>query len=172
MILSLLLSVSAMALELPDMSAYELLEGEYSQTRVIKEVDAKLKSSGRFEVGPKVGITWAQAKPFENSMTIRDRKIISNSGTARAADPISLEISSTILSVFKNDLDALSKNFVVEKSGKTGDWKLSLVPKAKQLKAMIKSITVQGKKFVNAVSIDEASGGSIQIQFSKVKAAK
>ena len=175
MILCLFFTLSLHAFELPDMSKYTQLEGDYDQTRVIKEVNVSLKSSGKFKIGPQIGITWAQAKPFPNTVTIKDSEIVTSDGgesRSAAADPISLEISKTILQVFKNDLTGLSKNFSVKKEGTKASWKLVLQPKSRQLKKMIGSISVIGKGFVDSVSINESSGGSIQIRFSNLKASQ
>jgi hypothetical protein len=67
------------------------------------------------------------------------------------------------------DTKVIQKNFNYEGTFKTSGWAMTLEPKDELLRKVIANVKIEGGEFVEKVNVNEKSGNSTAIVFSKVK---
>ena len=181
--LSNLFSVNIFAHSLEEVieefSKNEITCGNFTQIKTIKTSKGSrdIKSDGTFVLSPD-GIMWKTIKPIASKMIITETKIIQidskyNKNVIDGTDNSTFaNISSTISTVFKNDLGLLKEKFIVSFSELDNNtWKLKLIPKDSSIAAVINTFELQGSFQNNKISLDlleiiENNGGKIQYLFT------
>lgn len=160
-----------LAFALSQMTAHELIMGDFKQTKTIKKLNRDFISTGRFAILKDGGVLWRTQKPFasdlfvaENSLTQFDAKGNAKQ-IAASENPIFAEFSKTIQSVFSGDLSAMMVNFTVyfEASDKI---RVGLVPKEAAVQKVIANIVLEGSTNLDRVIITDGEGNPVVYEFS------
>lgn len=154
--------------------------GDFVQTKTIKSTKRALKSSGNF-IFSLDGIMWKTVKPFPSTLAVGRTSVIQTAADGKktvidASDnQIFASISSTLVAVFSNDVNELSKSFETKFTDKgNNSWELVLTPKDSTVASVLKNLTLSGTSSNGSSSIDsilmtESSENTINYEFSNQK---
>lgn len=160
---------------MPDaIGVQQTLHGHFVETRRLAGFERPLRSEGNFVLAPGKGLIWRSETPFKNVI------VITNDGILQLIDgKESMRLSSSRLpglnhlyevlgAAVSGDTEPLEKAFAVKKTSDGVRWRLELAPLHPDSPAMaqMKSIVVQGHRYVEEVDIDKGGGDSDQLVFS------
>lgn len=154
----------------------KITKGNFSQEKTINKTKRTFKSNGKFIICDQ-GIIWTTEKPFFSNLILSSDSMIqiSSDGTKKIIDAKNNEvfknISSTLLSVFSNDILNLSNNFNISfNSDKNNFWNIELRPKDKTIASFMSSIIICGKinlkiPEILEIKLNEADGSNVVYKF-------
>jgi hypothetical protein len=164
-----------LAQKAPDViTSSQTLRGHFVETRTLAGFARPLRSEGSFVLAPGKGLIWRSETPFKNAT------IISNDGILQLVDgQEAMRLSSARLpglshlyevlgAAVSGDTKPLEKAFVVKSSADGGRWRLALTPLHPDNPAMaqMKSLIVEGRRYVEEIDIDKGNGDTDQLVFS------
>jgi outer membrane lipoprotein carrier protein LolA len=153
---------------------HQTLRGHFVETRKLAGFARPLRSEGSFVLAPGKGLIWRSEKPFKNAT------IISNDGILQLVDgQEAMRLSSARLpglshlyevlgAAVSGDTKPLQKAFTVKMSSDGDRWRLVLMPLHPDNPAMaqLKSLTVEGRRYVEEIDVDKGDGDLDQLAFS------
>jgi len=151
-----------------------VLRGDFEQTKTIPGFRNALVSHGEFMVARGQGVWWHTQQPFESTLVVTRTRLFTRApdgSTANVADaqaePGLRQVNELVFSLLSADIDALADRFTItaQAAGAAG-WTLTLVPRDAAVAGFLKSATLAGDRFVQAVRIDEARGDTTLIRFA------
>jgi hypothetical protein len=151
------------------------VHGQFKQVRNLKDLKLNLESEGHFNFKLPLDLSWNQMKPFVMDLIMTPDKIVQKNADGseqvmtKAQQPVVFVFSSSFMGIFAGDTKAIQKNFNYEGTFKASGWTMTLEPKDDLLKKVIANVKIQGNEFVEKVNVNEKSGNSTAIVFSKVK---
>ena len=155
------------------------LRGEFEQQRTLRGARRALVSRGEFLILRDRGVLWRTREPAASSLVITPTTLRAVGADGRvqqqlaaASVPGLREFTQLMLALLAGDLRALSTQFRIdgELDGEQG-WALLLEPLAPAVAAQMARVRVDGDRFVQQVTIDEAGGDRVQIRFSAQRPA-
>ena len=159
----------------PDViGARQTLRGHFVETRKLAGFARPLRSEGSFVLAPGKGLIWRAEKPFKNAT------IISNDGILQLVDgqeamrltaarlPGLSHLYEVLGAAVSGDTKPLQKAFAVKMSANGDGWRLELTPLHPDNPAMaqLKTLTVQGHRYVEEIDLDKGNGDLDQLVFS------
>jgi hypothetical protein len=158
------------------LSPFEILRGNFEQTKTIKFITRPLKSSGIFVLLKGKGVLWETLKPQGIAGTlrvtqdgieqIRDGKVRFQMKTEQ--EPSLKLINQVLFAVFSADLSGLKEHFEMKGSIDAGHWEVVLSPKEAWMAKVAKEINLQGGKNLESLQISEGNGDQTSIRFSGI----
>jgi hypothetical protein len=152
----------------------EVLRGRFRQERTIKGFDRPLVSTGDFVLAPGHGLIWRTETPFAIITVITPSGLVQQVGgvetnrlsTARL--PFLANLYDMLGGALSGDWHALRTQFDVTQHGDAARWDLVLVPRSGPDPATMpfRSITLQGGRFLDQVSIVRPGDDSDQLRFT------
>jgi Outer membrane lipoprotein carrier protein LolA len=155
------------------------LRGEFEQQRTLRGAKRALVSRGEFLILRDRGVLWRTREPVASSLVITTsavRAIGADGHVQQQLDaarvPGLKEFTQLMLALLAGDLGALATQFRLdgELHGEQG-WVLVLEPLVPAVAAQMARVRVEGERFVQRVTIDEAGGDRVQIRFSAQRPA-
>lgn len=164
------------------LSRNKVTSGDFTQTKVVNTSKGvrEIKSFGNFVLSTN-GIMWNTTRPFPTRLIVTDKKIIqidskNNQSTIDGSDNVTFKsISSTIASIFSNDLNIIKEKFICSFSEKDNNiWVLELIPKDNTIKTVINSLILEGtfiekKCTLTSLVMIEKNENQIKYTFSNQK---
>ncbi|EKO3905020.1 outer membrane lipoprotein carrier protein LolA [Vibrio fluvialis] len=151
---------------------FEIVRGDFTQSRKIEMFAEPLSSQGTFLLDKSHGLLWQQNTPFPVNLVLTQDKLRQTFAdqapqtiTAKE-NPMAFYFSHIFLSVFHGDTEQLQSEFDLDFSVQDEQWTLVLTPKGAPLNAVFKHITLQGQDDINALSLQEMRGDNTEIRFS------
>ncbi|MBY7866902.1 outer membrane lipoprotein carrier protein LolA [Vibrio fluvialis] len=151
---------------------FEIVRGDFTQSRKIEMFAEPLSSQGTFLLDKAHGLLWQQSTPFPVNLVLTQDKLrqmfagqAPQTITAKE-NPMAFYFSHIFLSVFHGDTEQLQSEFDLDFSVQDEQWTLVLTPKGAPLNAVFKHITLQGQDDINALSLQEVRGDNTEIRFS------
>ncbi|ELV8553044.1 outer membrane lipoprotein carrier protein LolA [Vibrio fluvialis] len=151
---------------------FEIVRGDFTQSRKIEMFAEPLSSQGTFLLDKAHGLLWQQSTPFPVNLVLTQDKLrqtfvgqAPQTITAKE-NPMAFYFSHIFLSVFHGDTAQLQSEFDLDFSVQDEQWTLVLTPKGAPLNAVFKHITLQGQDDINALSLQEVRGDNTEIRFS------
>lgn len=152
----------------------QTLRGHFVETRKLAGFARPLRSEGSFTLAPDKGLIWRSEVPFKNVT------IISGNGILQLVDgQEAMRLSSARLpglshlyealgAAVSGDTKPLEKAFVVKQTSDGDRWRIALTPLHPDNPAMaqLKSLTVQGRRYVEEIDVDKGGGDLDQLVFS------
>ena len=157
------------------LSPFEILRGEFQQSKSIRIIRKPLKSRGDFVLVKGQGVLWHTIRPMESTLKVTPAEIsqIKDGKVAfrmKADEQPALKLIGKVLfAVFSADVQELKQHFEIKGSMKEGHWQAVLVPKEAWVAKVAKEISLQGGKTLESIQISEANGDRSSIQFSEVQ---
>ncbi|WP_332839866.1 outer membrane lipoprotein carrier protein LolA [Photobacterium phosphoreum] len=184
-------SLSAQAMTLNELqqtlSTTKIVRGDFSQSRTMAMFNQPLVSNGTFIIAENSGLWWHQTAPMAVSLVLTQDKLSQQFDNqpaqiiTAAQNPMVFYFSHIFLALFNGDTAALNQQFSLKlttlppETGTTDththtatkkQWQLVLTPKQAPLNKVFTTITLQGGKFINQLTLAEIRGDKTVITFS------
>jgi hypothetical protein len=151
----------------------EAIHGRFVQERHLAGLASPLRSEGSFLLAAGKGLIWRGEKPFATTVVITPAGILQMVNGAEvqrlAASrlPFLARFYDMLSGALSGDWSTLAHDFTVTRSAEGDNWKMLLTPVRADdpTAAQLRSITVTGAKFVDAVEIRRANGDWEQLTF-------
>ncbi|TQM12171.1 outer membrane lipoprotein-sorting protein [Pseudoxanthomonas sp. 3HH-4] len=151
-----------------------LLRGEFTQEKQVAGFRNPLRSSGRFLLARDKGVVWTTTAPFPSEIVITRDRILSRQrdGSRRVEvdarqQPGLRSVNAMMFALMSGDMKALTSTFEVKAEPAAGKgWRMTLVPRSRQLAQAFTSVRLSGDRYVREVELREANGDVTQLRFS------
>jgi hypothetical protein len=151
----------------------EILRGRFIQDRQLAGFAKPLRSEGTFVLIPGRGLIWRAQAPFQNTTVITPEGILqlANGQEAMRLSAARLpglgQLYDVLGGAVSGDIAPLSRIFAVKRGADANGWQLVLTPLHPDNSGMsqIKSLTVGGRRFVDAVVVDKDGGDVDRMSF-------
>lgn len=151
-----------------------VLRTDFEQVRKIDALTRPLISKGSMILSKNDGLLWSMKTPFATDLLINKEKMVQLSddgekSIVKAEDqPVLYNLSEIFLALFSGDLEAILKNFELEKVTKSDEkWQVVFNPRGLILGKVMKRVELSGGKLLENVQIFESNGDSTSITFFK-----
>ena len=151
-----------------------VVRGNFTQTREIELLSRPLESSGNFILSD-LSLYWQQTQPFTSVLIADGERLVQRledgpATSVEAADnPMVLPFSRIFLSIFEGSEEELRSNFEVSFASDGNDWLMSLKPVTYPLSEAIETINLQGREYIDGITIINRSSDEMTIRFSDVQ---
>lgn len=164
--LSLLLLCGAAPPEPGALKPGQAIHGRFVQERHLAGLASPLRSEGSFLLAAGKGLIWRGEKPFATTVVITPAGILQTVNGAEVQRlpasrlPFLARFYDMLSGALSGDWSTLAHDFTVTRSSEGEQWTMALTPARTDdpAAAQLKSITVTGAKFVDAVEIRRANG--------------
>ncbi|MCX7564284.1 outer membrane lipoprotein carrier protein LolA [Xanthomonadaceae bacterium XH05] len=151
-----------------------VLRGTFMQEKAVEGFRNPLRSTGRFIVAADRGVLWETVSPFPSQIVVSQDRIASRQadGSLRVEAEASRQpglaaINTTFFALISGDFDALEARFEGKVTVRPdGRWQLALTPKPGPLVRALSALHVEGARFVEQVTLDDAQGDHTHIEFA------
>jgi len=180
--LSLLAGLSALATETDALARIAaqveqspVVRAEFVQSRQIAAMKRPLVTSGHLLFSQQYGVLWQIEKPYRIGYVLAEDRVveIASDGSRRERGPREVPGLAQVGRVFRamlgTDTSALQEHFDVTAKVDAQKWELILKPRQAQLAQFLSGMQLTGARFVESVSIHEASGDSTLIQLRNTR---
>ncbi|WP_040242751.1 LolA family protein [Chromohalobacter japonicus] len=142
------------------------LEGHFTQTRWLADVDTELESEGRFAYVRDEKVVWQLETPVEDTLVLTpaDADDATQSKSARQAGRE--QIAALLLRLLGGDWSALDSRFTQTLEGNADDWRVKLTPRDSALAERIGEIRLTGGRYVEHLEMHTADGDRLSVDFS------
>jgi hypothetical protein len=151
----------------------EAINGRFVQERHLAGLASPLRSEGSFLLAAGKGLIWRGEKPFATTVVITPAGILQIVNGAEVQRlpasrlPFLARFYDMLSGALSGDWSAMAHDFTVTRQGEGDAWKIVLTPLRADdpAAAQLRSITVTGAKFVDAVEIRRTNGDWEQLTF-------
>lgn len=155
-----------------------VLRGEFVQEKQVAGFKNPLRSDGRFLLARDKGVLWTTTAPFPSEIVITQDRILSRQrdGSRRVEvdakqQPGLRSVNAMMFALMSGDMKALTSTFEVKSEPVASGWKMTLVPRSKQLAQAFTSVRLAGDRYVRDVELREANGDLTRLRFSGMSEA-
>ena len=155
-----------------------VLRGEFTQEKQVAGFKNPLRSSGRFLLARDKGVSWSTTAPFPSEIVITQDRILSRQrdGSRRVEvdgreQPGLRSVNAMMFALMSGDMKALTSTFEVKGEPAASGWKMTLVPRSRQLAQAFTSVRLSGDRYVREVELREANGDLTRLRFSGMSEA-
>ena len=156
-----------------------VLRGEFAQEKQVAGFKNPLRSNGRFLLARDKGVLWTTTAPFPSEIVITQDRILSRQrdGSRRVEvdgkqQPGLRSVNAMMFALMSGDMKALTSTFDVKEEPAAGGWKMTLVPRSRQLAQAFSSVRLSGDRYVRDVELREANGDLTRLRFSGMSEAQ
>ena len=150
-----------------------VLRGEFTQEKQVAGFKNPLRSKGRFLLARDKGVLWSTSTPFPSEIVITQDRILSRQrdGSRRVEvdgrqQPGLRSVNAMMFALMSGDMKALTSTFEVKGEPAASGWKMTLVPRSRQLAQAFTSVRLSGDRYVREVELREANGDLTRLRFS------
>jgi hypothetical protein len=162
-----------------DLVSFDVLKGNFEQSKKIKIIKKPLKSYGDFILVKNKGLLWRTSKPLVSAIRITQDDIVSL-GEGKKVVFVSMKdqpalrvIGKILFALFATDVDELQRHFKFTKVLATPEsWSVMLTPNDANVAKVIRYVDISGAKTVHKLILFEANGDSTEINFKDVASKK
>jgi hypothetical protein len=155
-----------------------VLRGEFAQEKQVAGFKNPLRSNGRFLLARDKGVLWTTTAPFPSEIVITQDRILSRQrdGSRRVEvdgkqQPGLRSVNAMMFALMSGDMKALTSTFDAKEEPAAGGWKMTLVPRSRQLAQAFTSVRLSGDRYVRDVELREANGDLTRLRFSGMSEA-
>ena len=155
-----------------------VLRGEFAQEKQVAGFKNPLRSNGRFLLARDKGVLWTTTAPFPSEIVVTQDRILSRQrdGSRRVEvdgkqQPGLRSVNAMMFALMSGDMKALTSTFDVKEEPAAGGWKMTLVPRSRQLAQAFSSVRLSGDRYVREVELREANGDLTRLRFSGMSEA-
>ena len=155
-----------------------VLRGEFAQEKQVAGFKNPLRSNGRFLLARDKGVLWTTTAPFPSEIVITQDRILSRQrdGSRRVEvdgkqQPGLRSVNAMMFALMSGDMKALTSTFDVKEEPAAHGWKMTLVPRSRQLAQAFTSVRLSGDRYVREVELREANGDLTRLRFSGMSEA-
>lgn len=150
-----------------------VLRGEFTQEKNVAGFKNPLRSNGRFLLARDKGVVWTTTTPFPSEIIITQDRILSRQrdGSRRVEvdgkqQPGLRSVNAMMFALMSGDMKALTSAFDVKEEQAGNGWRMTLVPRSRQLAQAFTSVRLSGDRYVREVELREANGDLTHLRFS------
>lgn len=148
--------------------------GEFKQIKSVKKINREFISTGIFCIHKDKGILWNTENPFATILWVSENEMTQIlNGTEKKMDakenPIFLEFSKAIRSIFEGNVDKIEQNFTVNLKKEGDIFKVTLTPKDAVILKVIKSIELMVKSDLEKVTVFDGENNPTTYEFFNQK---
>lgn len=151
-----------------------VLRGTFVQEKRIEGFRNPLRSTGDFVLAAELGVLWETRAPFPSQVVLTRDRIASRQpdGTLRieadaTRQPGLAAINATFFALMSGDVAMLSERFNGEAMPLPDNrWRLALTPRPGPLAQAFTTLTLEGGRFVEQVTLHDTQGDETRIVFS------
>jgi outer membrane lipoprotein-sorting protein len=152
-----------------------VLHAEFTQTKTVAALTRPIVTSGRFVYARQQGVSWKIERPYRATYLLTDvgvTELDASGAPVRSADqgPALHHVSRIFRALLEPDFQTLDQYFVPTARGEASRWELTLAPRG-PLRQVFKSVRVRGGRFVEALTLDESNGDTMEIRFAAMREA-
>lgn len=154
------------------LSAYNVVRGNFEQVRELELFDSPLVSSGTFIVAKQQGLFWRQTVPFDVELVLTKEKLSQKFASQKpkvmtsSDNPMVFYFTQIFLDLFQGNAESLKGKFKLTFHSKDREWVMSLVPTISPLDSVFSSIEISGTDNINRIRLVEVRGDTTTIRFS------
>ena len=155
-----------------------VLRGEFTQEKQVAGFKNPLRSNGRFLLARDKGVLWSTTAPFPSEIVVTQDRILSRQrdGSRRVEvdgkqQPGLRSVNAMMFALMSGDMRALTSTFDVKGELAASGWKMTLVPRSRQLAQAFTSVRLSGDRYVRDVELREANGDLTRLRFSGMSEA-
>jgi hypothetical protein len=171
-------SANAVEVSPERVTAKEVLRGRFTQERVLAGFSKPLVSTGTFVLVPGRGLIWQSESPFRTTVVVTDAGITQLvDGQEAMKVPASRlpglsPLYRAMAAAISGDTAGLEKSFAVARNNDATHWSVRLVPSGVDgsMVAQVKSLTLNGSRFVDHVDVDKGGGDADHMSFTDQRA--
>lgn len=151
------------------------LEGDFEQTKMIKEFETSITSTGRFVYHRNDYIQWHTLSPIENTLLMTPEAISSKQGDDDMMqidadkNPAIKKLSQIFFAVLTADWQQLSNFFTASGTLDNDRWQVTLAPKNNALEQAVNKVELAGDNLMREVTFYENNGDVTHILFSNLE---
>lgn len=158
-----------MAFDLDDLqqrlNGIAALQGRFEQQRYLADLDSRLSSSGRFVYERDTRVVWMLETPVEDRLEFTPDSAPQIGDTAGGGERRQNQVAALILRLLDGDWQALEERFVIELSGTSEDWRVTLTPKAEALRERLTQIRLSGARYLERLELQAANQDVLKVRF-------
>jgi len=148
----------------------KLLRSEFKQARHLKILSRPLLSEGRLSYFSGKGIIWEIQKPVKSKIIISQNKITEiNPGNAPVSRPNIGGIYTVLDALLNGNEIFINKNFAIDYSGSTEDWRIELTPKFAPLNKAFETIEMHGDHQIQRITLIDYNQDSTVITLNTIQ---
>lgn len=152
-------------------SAPQTLQGRFTQVKLVKALDARFESSGRFDYQRDSSIRWHILEPIDNLLTLTPKTISNQQGTTVLSkldsqqNPVVTVFSDIFFGVMTAQWQTLAEYFEMNVEGSKQGWTVILIPIDSSVEQVVAKVELRGDELLREVLLFEATGDQTQIKF-------
>jgi len=160
---------------LAEMTRYDVISGDFVQTKSIKKLNRDFVSTGTFRISKSSGVVWKTEKPFPSELTVSDDGITERNANGQVRtistkdNPVFTEFSKTIQAVFSGNISDLETKFNVFYEKTPNGGQIGLVPREASVRKVISNIVMDVSSNIDKVVITDGSGSPVTYEFKNQK---
>lgn len=161
----------AQSLAAPHLTANDVLRGEFTETRVLKDLTAPLVSRGSFTIAPRYGLIWKVEHPFALTTTLTAEGLRQETQGMEATNlraerlPFLGPLYHMLMGSLAGDIAPLHSQFEITQQGTPRAWKATLIPKPQASAMPFARIEMEGGRFVTRVVMHKPDGETDRLLF-------
>lgn len=150
------------------LTSHDDLHGRFIQTKDLSFLTTPIISAGRFSLSTAFGLDWLVETPLRSRMTVRDSTVMLDGEPVK--DRGVGQFMAKIMQAFMTgDLQAVGEDFTVVAALSDDDsWRMTLSPRSLVVRSVISRIDLQGREFLDQISIVELDETRTLIEFDEV----
>ncbi|WP_417224686.1 outer membrane lipoprotein carrier protein LolA [Amphritea sp.] len=152
-------------------SAPQTLQGRFTQVKLVKALDARFESSGRFDYQRDSSIRWHTLEPIDNLLNLTPQTISNQQGTTVLSkldsqqNPVVTVFSDIFFGVMTAQWQTLAEYFEMNVEGSKQGWTVTLIPIDSSVEQVVAKVELRGDELLREVLLFEATGDQTQIKF-------
>lgn len=155
---------------LEQLKAASRVRSEFIQTKTMRLLQRPLVSAGRMIFDRGLGLYWHIETPFPSTLLVTDQQILQRSGEQRSRlsaqqNPVAFGFAQVFFHVLSGNFDNIFEQFEVIFTERANGWKIALVPRDEQMRAVVATINLTGSGDLDRVDIVDHAGDSTSVEF-------
>ena len=159
-------------------SKNQVVRADFVQDRYINGLTAPIHSTGKMIISKELGLWWQQKTPFAMTLKMNQQRMEQRI-EAQAPEVITAEkqpqlfqFNHLLTAIFTADKDMLESNFDITITEQNKYWTVTLQPKLAPLNKIFKQIILNGKAYLEKVTINDMQNDKTELTFANHKTTK
>lgn len=159
-------------------SKNQVIRADFTQDRYINGLASPIHSTGKMIISKELGLWWQQKTPFAMTLKMNQQRMEQRI-EGQAAEVITAEkqpqlfqFNHLLTAIFTADKKILETNFAITIVEQNKQWTVTLQPKLAPLNKIFKSIVLNGKSYLETVTINDMQNDKTELTFTNHKTTK
>ena len=161
-------------------SKNQVVRADFVQDRYINGLTAPIHSTGKMIISKELGLWWQQKTPFSMTLKMNQQRICllytspspRDPKTSAEKQPQLFQFNHLLTAIFTADKDMLESNFDITLTEQNKYWTVTLQPKLAPLNKIFKQIILNGKSYLEKVTINDMQNDKTELTFANHKTMK